>query len=45
MRRKDVEPIIFDLVDSHPTLKKHFEKRSKVYSKHGGEIIKFNRKK
>jgi superfamily II DNA or RNA helicase len=42
MRRKDVEPIIFDLVDSHPTLKKHFEKRSKVYSKHGGEIIKFN---
>lgn len=42
MRRKDVQPIIFDLVDSHPTLKKHFEKRSKVYSKHGGEIIKFN---
>ncbi|CCV02218.1 Putative helicase [Invertebrate iridescent virus 30] len=41
MRRKDVEPIIFDLVDSHPTLKKHFEKRSKVYSKHGGEIVKF----
>jgi superfamily II DNA or RNA helicase len=41
MRRKDVEPIIFDLVDSHPTLKRHFEKRSKVYSKHGGEIIKF----
>ena len=42
MRRKDVEPIIFDLVDNHPTLKKHFEKRSKVYSKHGGEIKKFN---
>lgn len=41
MRRKDVEPIIFDLVDSHPILKKHFEKRSKVYSKHGGEILKF----
>lgn len=41
MRRKDVEPIIFDLVDSHPTLKKHFEKRSKIYSKHGGEIIKY----
>lgn len=44
MRRKDVEPVIFDLVDSHHTLKKHFEKRSKVYSKHGGEIIKFNLK-
>jgi superfamily II DNA or RNA helicase len=42
MRRKDVEPIIFDLVDNHPTLKKHFEKRSKVYSKHGGEIKKFD---
>lgn len=42
MRRKDVEPIIFDLVDNHPTLKKHFEKRLKVYSKHGGEIQKFN---
>jgi len=41
MRRKDVEPIIFDLVDNHPTLKKHFEKRSKVYRKHGGEIIKY----
>jgi superfamily II DNA or RNA helicase len=41
MRRKDVEPIIFDLVDSHPTLKKHFDKRSKVYEKHGGEILKF----
>jgi superfamily II DNA or RNA helicase len=42
MRRKDVQPIIFDLVDSHPTLKKHFEKRVKVYSKHGGEIKKLN---
>lgn len=42
MRRKDVEPVIFDLVDNHHTLKKHFEKRSKVYLKHGGEIIKFN---
>jgi superfamily II DNA or RNA helicase len=42
MRRKDVEPIIFDLVDNHHTLKKHFEKRSKVYLKHGGEIKKFN---
>lgn len=42
MRRKDVQPIIFDLVDSHPILKKHFDKRSKVYNKHGGEIVKFN---
>jgi superfamily II DNA or RNA helicase len=42
MRRQDVEPIIFDLVDSHVTLKKHFEKRLKVYMKHGGEVVKFN---
>jgi superfamily II DNA or RNA helicase len=37
------EPIIFDLVDSHPILKKHFEKRLKVYSKHGGEVVDFNK--
>lgn len=42
MRRQDVKPIIFDLVDNHPILKKHFMKRLKVYTKHGGEIIKFN---
>lgn len=41
MRRKDVEPIIFDLVDCHPTLKKHFQKRLKVYSKHGGQVVKY----
>ena len=38
MRRKDVEPLIFDLVDSHPTLKRHFKQRSKVYTAHGGQI-------
>jgi superfamily II DNA or RNA helicase len=42
MRRKDVEPIIFDLVDSHPILKNHFHKRLKVYVKHGGEVTKFD---
>lgn len=41
MRRKDVQPIIFDLVDSHPTLKRHFEQRSKIYNKHGGQIVKY----
>jgi len=39
MRRKDVEPVIFDLVDSHPTLKRHFEQRLKVYNKHGGQVV------
>jgi superfamily II DNA or RNA helicase len=42
MRRKDVEPVIFDLVDSHPTLKRHFEQRSKIYNKHGGQIVKYS---
>lgn len=42
MRRKDVEPVIFDLVDSHPTLKRHFEQRSKIYNKHGGHIVKYD---
>ncbi|ABF82138.1 hypothetical protein MIV108L [Invertebrate iridescent virus 3] len=42
MRRKDVEPIIFDLVDSHPILRQHWIKRKKVYENHGGEIIKYN---
>jgi len=39
MRRKDVDPIVFDLVDSHHILLKHFKERSKVYNKHGGEIM------
>lgn len=38
MRRTDVEPVVFDLVDSHPILKKHFQKRLKVYVKHGGQV-------
>ena len=38
MRRKDVLPIIFDLVDDHAILKKHFNTRKQVYKKHGGEI-------
>lgn len=42
MRRKDVQPMIFDLVDNHPILKRHFDKRLKVYLKHGGEIQNFD---
>lgn len=41
MRRKDTDPVIFDLVDSHRTLKEHFEQRSKIYNKHGGEIVEY----
>jgi superfamily II DNA or RNA helicase len=38
-RRKDVEPVIFDLVDDHPILKKHFKTRCGVYKEHGGVLI------
>jgi superfamily II DNA or RNA helicase len=38
MRREDVNPVIFDLVDQNKTLYNHFLTRSKVYKKHGGEI-------
>jgi len=37
-RRRDVEPIIFDLVDNNPVLKKHFNSRKKIYKEVGGKI-------
>jgi superfamily II DNA or RNA helicase len=37
-RRKDVEPIIFDLVDNNALLIKHFNTRKKVYIEHGGTV-------
>lgn len=40
-RRKDVEPVIFDIVDSHGILHKHFETRQKVYTDHGGIMKRF----
>jgi superfamily II DNA or RNA helicase len=39
-RSPKTEPIIIDFVDSHPVLKRHFRTRKKVYTKHGGKIIK-----
>ena len=38
MRTEEVEPIVFDLVDNHKGLKKHFGQRKKVYVKAGGVI-------
>ena len=38
MRTEEVEPIVFDLVDNHKGLKKHFSQRKKVYLKAGGTI-------
>ena len=40
-RREDVEPYIFDIVDNHGLLVKHFRTRSSVYLKHGGVIKNF----
>lgn len=40
-RRQDIKPIIFDLVDNHPSLKRHFSTRQSVYKEAGGEIIKY----
>lgn len=40
-RRKDVEPVVFDIVDNHGILQKHFETRRKVYTDHGGILQRF----
>ena len=37
-RRPDVEPIIIDIVDKHPILKKHFNSRRRIYEECGGRI-------
>ena len=41
-RRKDVEPLIFDIVDNNPILIKHFRTRKNVYMEHGGLVKDFN---
>ena len=43
MRTEEVEPIVFDLVDNHKGLKKHFGQRKKVYTKAGGIIKEKNK--
>ena len=37
-RREDVHPIVYDIVDDHPVLKRHFSNRKKVYLQTGGQI-------
>lgn len=39
-RRLDVKPLIIDIVDEHPVLKRHFSSRRKVYQRCGGTIRK-----
>jgi superfamily II DNA or RNA helicase len=41
MRTEEVKPIVFDIVDNHKSLKKHFTERKKVYTKSGGVIKNF----
>jgi superfamily II DNA or RNA helicase len=37
-RTPDTRPVVFDLIDQHPILKRHFNTRKKVYVKAGGTI-------
>lgn len=39
-RRQDVKPVIFDILDEHKVLKRHFGVRKRVYEKTGGVIEK-----
>ena len=38
MRTKEGIPVVFDLVDDYSLLKKHYNTRRKIYTKHGGTI-------
>jgi superfamily II DNA or RNA helicase len=38
LRRPDVEPIIFDLIDDNKVLEKHFKTREEIYNEVGGTI-------
>jgi hypothetical protein len=40
MRTKDSVPVIYDFVDSVPILQNQWRCRAKVYTEHGGKIIK-----
>jgi superfamily II DNA or RNA helicase len=42
-RTEDNEPIIFDIVDFHPVLEKHFKSRCETYVEHGGVIKDFSK--
>lgn len=42
-RRKNTVPIVFDLVDNHPILFKHWKTRKQVYLQSGGRIKDFSK--
>ena len=37
-RRKNSNPVVFDLVDDHGILQYHYKERAKVYKEHGGKL-------
>jgi superfamily II DNA or RNA helicase len=41
-RTKDVEPLVFDLLDINPILNKHFATRQSIYQQHGGIVRNFD---
>ena len=43
-RTREGIPMIFDLVDNNPIIKRHFSTRQSVYLEHGGKVKKFDMK-
>lgn len=43
IRTREVQPIVFDIVDNHGVLQKHFLVRKRVYEKAGGVIKDFHK--
>ena len=39
-RNPNTIPIVVDLIDNHPTLKKHYRTRKKTYTRVGGKVVK-----
>lgn len=42
-RRKDVVPLVFDIVDKNPILERHFKVRRATYLEHGGGVHNFTK--
>lgn len=43
LRRVDVEPIIFDLIDDNFILNKHYKTREEIYNTIGGRIVNYRK--
>lgn len=42
-RKREVEPVIFDLVDKYSILQKHYKTREQTYLQHGGKVLKYKK--